>query len=88
MLYQDFDTITTSLLKTSEKSIDKIQNILQLKEAKNLNKRATRGVGNLAMALKDKRSTPGQKKRSMRMSIIITTSLGTLDKTASSLIKD
>lgn len=37
-LHKDFDTTTTSLLETEDKTIDQIQSILQLKKAKNLSK--------------------------------------------------
>ena len=53
-LHEDFDTTTTSLLEIGDKTIDQIQSILQLKEAKNLSKRATGGTGNLAITFKDK----------------------------------
>ena len=52
-LYEDFDTMTASLLETGNKTIDKIQSILQSKEAKNISKHTTRGTGELAMAFKD-----------------------------------
>ncbi len=54
LLHKDFDTTTASLLETSDKIIDQIQSILQSKEAKNLNKRATGDTDNLAMAFRDK----------------------------------
>lgn len=54
LLYKIFDTTTASLLETSDKTINQIQSIFQLKEAKNLSKQANRGIGNLAMAFKDK----------------------------------
>lgn len=41
-LYWDFDTATTSLLETSNKTIDKIQSILQSKEAKILASKSLR----------------------------------------------
>lgn len=53
-LHEDFDTTTASLLETGDKTIDQIQSILQLKEAKNLSKRATGDTGDLAMAFRDK----------------------------------
>ncbi len=54
-LHQDFDTTTTSLLETGDKTIDEIQSILQSKEAKNFSKGATGGGnGDLAMAFRDK----------------------------------
>ena len=40
-LHEDFDTTTASFLETGDKTIDKIQSILQPKEAKNLSKRVT-----------------------------------------------
>lgn len=54
LLYEDFYITTVSLLETNDKIIDQIQSILQLKKAKNLNKRATRDTGDLAMAFQDK----------------------------------
>lgn len=62
-LHEDFDTTTASLLKTGDKTIDQIQSILQSKEAKNLSKRATGGIGDLAMAFRDK-SGPKKKANS------------------------
>lgn len=58
LLYQDFDPTITSLLETNEKSIYKIQSILQSKKAKNLSKQAIEVVANLAMAFKDKENAP------------------------------
>ena len=52
-LHDDFDTMMASLLETSNKTINKIQSILQSKEAKNISKRATGGTGELAMAFRD-----------------------------------
>lgn len=52
-LHEDFDTTIASLLETGDKTIDQIQSILQSKEAKNLSKRATGSVGDLAMAFRD-----------------------------------
>lgn len=52
-LHDDFDTTTASLLETGDKTIDHIQSILQLKGAKNLSKRATGDIGDLAMAFRD-----------------------------------
>ena len=62
-LHEDFDTTTTSLLETSNKTIDQIQSILQSKEAKNLSKRATGDIGDLAMVFRDK-GGPKQKANS------------------------
>lgn len=58
--YNNFDTTTTSLLKTSNKTIDQIQSILQLKEAKTLSKRFTGAVKDIAMVFRDNYS--GKKK--------------------------
>lgn len=48
-LSKDFDTTIASLLKTGDKTIDQIQNILQSKEVKNLSKRGTGAIGDLAI---------------------------------------
>lgn len=53
-LYKDFDMTIASLLETSDKIIDQIQNISQSKEVKNLSKQATRDTRDLAMAFRDK----------------------------------
>lgn len=37
-LYEDFDTTIVSLLETDDKTIDKIQSILQSKKVKNFSK--------------------------------------------------
>lgn len=60
-LYQDFDTTTVSLLETNDKTIDKIQSILQSKKVKNLSKQTIRNTGKLAKAFKDK-DTPNKRK--------------------------
>lgn len=52
-LHEDFDTTTASLLEAGDKTIDQIQSILQSKEAKNISKRTTGAVGDLAMAFRD-----------------------------------
>lgn len=52
-LHNNFDTITTSLLKTGNKSILKIQNILQSKEAKNINKYTIRETIELVMVFRN-----------------------------------
>lgn len=57
LIYQDFDTSTISILKTGKKSINKIYSILQSKEAKNLDKQATRDVNDLVMGFMDKKNT-------------------------------
>lgn len=59
-LHNNFDTITASLLKTGDKSIDKIQNILQSKEAKNINKHTTGGTRKLIIVFRNK-NDPKQK---------------------------
>lgn len=53
-LHEDFDTTTASPLKAGDKTIDQIQSIFQLKEVKNLSKRATGDTGDLAMTFRDK----------------------------------
>lgn len=52
-LHDNFDTTIVSLLESSNKIIDQIQSILQSKEAKNLSKRSTGAVSDLAMAFRD-----------------------------------
>lgn len=52
-LHNDFDTTTASLLEMGDKTIDQIQSNLQLKKAKNISKRTTDAVGDLAMAFRD-----------------------------------
>lgn len=52
-LHNNFDITIISLLETKDKSIDKIQSILQSKKAKNISKRTTKGTKKLAMAFKD-----------------------------------
>lgn len=54
-MHENFDTTNASLLKAGNKTIDQIQSILQLKEAKNLSKQASGDTSNLAMAFRDKR---------------------------------
>ena len=51
-IHEDFDTKTSSLLKTNDKTIDKIQQILCSAKAKNLSKRATGVTNNLAIAFR------------------------------------
>ena len=51
-LYDDFKTTTTSLLETGNKTIDQIQSILQSKEAKNISKRITRAIEDLAIVFR------------------------------------
>lgn len=53
-LHQFFDTIILSLLETVDRIIDKIQRILQFKEAKKLNKQATGNIGDLVIVFRDK----------------------------------
>ncbi len=53
-LHKDFNTTTASLLETGDKTIDEIQSILQSKEAKNLSKRATGDIRDLAMTFRVK----------------------------------
>lgn len=52
-LHDDFETTTTSLLESGDKTIDQIQSILQSREAKNISKRTTGAVGDLAMSLRN-----------------------------------
>ena len=52
-LYNDFKTTTMSLLEIRDKLIDKIQSILQFKEAKNISKYTTRGTEKLAMTFRN-----------------------------------
>ncbi len=51
-IYDDFETKTSSLLETGDKSINEIQEILCSAEAKNLSKRATGITGDLAMSFR------------------------------------
>ena len=51
-IHNDFETKTSSLLETGDKTIDKIQQILCSAEAKNLSKRATGVTNDLAMSFK------------------------------------
>ena len=60
-LHQDFDITTASLLETGDKTINKIQSIIQSKKAKNLSKRATGNTGKLAIAFRGK-GAPGKRK--------------------------
>lgn len=53
-LYEDFDTTTTSLLEIGDQTINEVQSILQLKKAKNLNKRAIGATRDLAMVFRDR----------------------------------
>lgn len=49
-IYNNFDIKRSSLLKTSNKAIDEIQQIQFLAKAKNLSKQATGVINKLAMA--------------------------------------
>lgn len=60
LLYNNFDTITASLLKTRDKLINKIQSILQSKKVKNISKCITERTEELAMAFKNN-NNPKQK---------------------------
>lgn len=53
LLYNNFDTMTASLLETGDKSIDKTQNILESKETKNISKCTTRRTRELPIAFRD-----------------------------------
>ena len=52
LIHNDFETKTSSLLKTGDKTIDEIQQILCSAEAKNLSKRATSVTNDLAMSFR------------------------------------
>ncbi len=51
-IHDDFETKTSSLLETGDKTIDEIQQILCSAEAKNLSKRATGVTNDLAMSFR------------------------------------
>lgn len=51
-IHDDFETKTSSLLKTGDKTIDKIQQILYSAEAKNFSKQATGVTNNVAMSFR------------------------------------
>lgn len=61
-LYQDFDIITTSLLDTNKKSINKIQSILEFKEVKNFIKQAIEDIRDFVIAFRNQRSAFRKKK--------------------------
>ena len=61
-LHDDFNTITASLLENRDKTINRIQSILQSKEAKNISKQTTGVVGNLAMSYKQNNNWSLKKK--------------------------
>lgn len=53
-LHKNFNNITLSLLKIGNKTINKIQSILQSKKYRNISKQITgRGIDNHAIAFKD-----------------------------------
>ncbi len=54
-LYDNFDRTTACLLESGDKTIDQINSILQSKEAKNISKRTTGAVRDLAMAFLDRK---------------------------------
>lgn len=56
-LYNNFDTMTLSLLESKNKLIDKIQSILQFKEAKNISKYTIREIGKLGLVFKNNNSS-------------------------------
>ena len=62
-LHDAFETITANLLETGDKTIDQIQSILQSKEAKNISKRTTGVVGDLAMVFKSSNNYDSGPKR-------------------------
>ena len=51
-IYNNFESKTSSLLETGDKTIDEIQQILYSAKAKNLSKRATNVTNDLAMLFK------------------------------------
>lgn len=57
ILHDDFDTTTTNLLKSSDKTIDQIQSILQSKEVKNLSKQSNGAIEDIAIVVKDSRKS-------------------------------
>ena len=59
--HDNFETTTSSLLKSGNKTIDQMQSILQLKEAKNISKRTIEAVEDLAILLKN--NNQGQKRK-------------------------
>lgn len=52
-LYKDFETMTVSFLETGNKIINKIQNILLFKEAKNISKYINKRISKLTMTFID-----------------------------------
>lgn len=52
-LYNNFDTMTLSLLKSKNILIDKIQSILHFKKAKNISKYTIREIEKLVLVFKD-----------------------------------
>lgn len=54
LLHKDFDTTTTSILETGDKTINQISSILQSKKANNFNKQIIGGIDNLAIAFRIK----------------------------------
>ena len=55
---------TTNLLETSDKMIDQIQSILQSKEAKNINKKTTRAIKDLAIVFRSSNNYDSRPKKS------------------------
>lgn len=71
LLYNNFDTTTTSLLKVGNKIIDQIYSILQLRKAKNNGKRAIKAIRDPAIAFKDNKG-PKKKHIEMKNTSIVT----------------
>lgn len=86
-LYDNFDTITISLLETGDKTIDQIQNILQSKEAKNLSKRAIETTRDLTIRFYNYNRN-GKRKANTGTNAITITNLTILAKTILILTKD
>lgn len=86
-LYEDFDTITVSLLEIGNKTIYQIQNTLKSKEAKNLSKRAIEAIRNLAIAFYN-HNRNGKRKANTGTNAITVTNLTILVKTILIRTKD
>lgn len=52
LIYNDFETKTSNLLKTNKKTINKIQQIVNFVKAKNLSKQATGITNNIIILVK------------------------------------
>lgn len=53
ILYNDFETTTASLFKSNNKILDQIQSILQSKKVKNIGKKTTEVIRDLAIGLRN-----------------------------------